>query len=94
MEDLPSCGIQEWEGKECYWIRQARIGGAKLLNSDPGGVCRHEDGRLNTTGLVKNFIAKRKGKKPFVNDFIGKRIRRLQRFAKIDKRLNDQLRGR
>jgi hypothetical protein len=73
IEPITCCGQQWWKGKEAFWIRWARIHGAHLLNRDPGGECRNRDGSLNTTGKVKNFIAKRLGKKPFVIDFVKKR---------------------
>ena len=73
IEPITCCGAQWWEGKEAFWIRWARIHGGNLLNRDPGGVCRKPNGELNRTGKVKNFIAKKLGKKPFVRDFVRRR---------------------
>jgi hypothetical protein len=78
IEPITCCGERYWEGQECFWVRFARMRGARLLNRDPGGVCRNRDGSLNTTGHVKNFIAKKLGKKDFVNDWKG-RAERLSR---------------
>jgi hypothetical protein len=83
IEPITCCGERYWEGQECFWIRFARIRGARLLNRDPGGMCRNRNGSLNTTGKVKNFIAKKLGKAPFINDWVGrrKRIERARRRA-------------
>jgi hypothetical protein len=69
IEPITCCGEQWWEGKEAYWIRWLRIRGVRLLNRDPGGVCRFKNGKLNLTGKVKNYIAKRSGRTPSVFDF-------------------------
>jgi hypothetical protein len=69
IEPITCCGAQWWEGKEAYWIRWARLRGGRLLNRDPGGVCRKPCGKLNTTGRVKNYIAKKFGRRPSVRDW-------------------------
>lgn len=89
IEPITCCGQQWWEGKETFWIRWCRIRGARLLNRDPGGVCRFKSGKLNTTGRVKNFIAKKCGKRPFVRDFWPekrKRIEEEKRMRKVNER--------
>lgn len=73
IEPITCCGAQWWEGKEAFWIRWVRIRGGELLNRDPGGICRTKTGKLNFTGRVKNFIARKMGKAPFVFDFVKKR---------------------
>lgn len=95
IEPITCCGEQWWQGKEAFWIRWARIHGAHLLNRDPGGECRKKSGSLNTTGKVKNFIAKKLGKKPFVFDFMKKRREARHAWKKLlesqDRRFGQQL---
>jgi hypothetical protein len=83
IEPITCCGERWWEGKEAFWIRWVRIHGGDLLNRDPGGTCRKKSGALNTTGRVKNFIAKRQGKKPFVFDFIKARKNARHKWQKL-----------
>jgi hypothetical protein len=82
IEPITCCGQQWWEGKEVFWIRWCRMRGAGLLNRDPGGICREEKGELNNTGKVKNFIAEKLGKKPFVFDFVSAREKKREKLQR------------
>ncbi len=45
IELLEICPDRRWQLAERFWIRWFRIRG-ELLNVDPGGVCRDQDGKL------------------------------------------------